>query len=282
MTTETTEAAEGRRRVDVHETMRELAANSGVLRRISPRKSWPEVVEADEKVADLDRRRERIAADLQELRERQRTLEREDRERMAVWVDACDGDRPLPEAPTLNDTIRDREEEIAALALAVDRQLAHKQRLVERSRGRLVADAAKHVEEGIARMLRLLDQLEATRDEVLEYDAARRWAETFPAEGQAENPDGRYLMCGRRTAALPELRFRVDAWRVIDALREDAAPAAGEIEANRDQRRRARGLGGNRRGPRRDRRKEPATGRNEPRRVLDEDGMGGMSANPSF
>jgi hypothetical protein len=103
--------------------------------------------------------------------------------------------------------------------------LEEKASFVEKHRARLVKDADRAVTEAHARLHRLLDQLAAARDELVEHRHDAVWAALYP-DGAAgvESPMHHILAGGLRRPIEQALGVttQLQAGRVIDALKADA------------------------------------------------------------
>jgi hypothetical protein len=200
------------------------ATETSVWRRLSPaRNRWPEIVEFDQRVAELEMRQAAKADELRELRDREMAEPPAHADRLAAWqLEGEHGPRPESELPTIRRQIRQRQEEWDALTRATERVLAEKAEFVEKHRGRLVRDADRLADDAHRRYLELVDQLTNQRAELQASRRATVWARLYPGEAAArETPD---QFCGGRAKPLRAmgLEASVAPDRVLDALKADA------------------------------------------------------------
>lgn len=195
------------------------------LRRISPlRDRWPEVDEFDDRTAEFDQRRQRVAEELQRLRAERNLAPEHDARTLAEWLAGGEkGKRPEPTAPALDRQIEELERERDALVRAADDVLAEKAAFVERHRKRLVRDADSDAnglreayEARIAELAKVRDKLAATRAKAV-------WAATFPSQAAGASPP--MSLAGGRHPALERAgleRRHLNPSQVWDVLKADA------------------------------------------------------------
>jgi hypothetical protein len=170
-----------------------VAVEQSVWKRYSPfANKWPEVVEYDMRVAELEHRQSQVAAELQNLHDRELAAPAADAERLAVWqLDGERGDRPEPMLPAIKQEIAERQADHEALTVAIGRVLDQKAIYVDQHRGKLTRDADKRVEQAHRRYLELIEELVATRDELSGLRRAAIWARLYPRqEAMIEPPAG--------------------------------------------------------------------------------------------
>ena len=202
----------------------DIDSSFGSLRRLSPRRNrWPEVVEFDRRVDELEQRQATILDELQALREQHRECVDTDQQALATWLADEAGERPEPTAPAVEARTGELQANLSALAIAVSRVFDAKQTFVEKHRTRLAKDAAKAKTAAIARAQQLVDELERAREEVVELRRAELWAGLFPAQQAVHSFDSHYVKCGRTHKAFPELSSRANVNGLFELVREDVA-----------------------------------------------------------
>ena len=222
----------------------DIDSSFGSLRRLSPRRNrWPEVVELDRRVDELEQRQASINDELNALEEKRRASAAADAERLAEWMAEGNGERPQPSAPAVEARIEELTANRDSLSIAVSRVLDAKQVFIAKNRTRLVKDAAKAKTAAIARAQQLVDELERAREEVVELRRAELWAQLYPRQQAVAPFDSHYVKCGRTHKAFRELSSRANVNGLFELLREDVAfleqVADGEQRAileNRDPR----------------------------------------------
>lgn len=194
------------------------------LKRLSPfRDRWPEVREFDEQVERLDRRQADVNVELAALQEQLPQAQAADREALARWVAASEGDRPVPAAPGIEQRIADLTAERDALEVARQHALDDKTVFVERHRKRLVRDAAKARKQAVEGLDRAIRTVEAARAAVVGCVQAERWAREFPGElADAGSLRLDFSKGGRLSKAIPDLKTLTVASQLFELLRDDA------------------------------------------------------------
>jgi hypothetical protein len=192
--------------------------------RFSPRRlRWQDVQALDDEVGRLEQRRATLGNQLGELHAQLNTVDASDAARLAEWIhNGSTGARPEPERPTIENTIRDLEVESEAVAHLVAGALRKKSDYITKHRARLARLAHEYVEAEQAKALRLLDDLEATRDQLAAARELELWVAVFPDEAATRMPDNRPL-CGalRQPLQRAGIDTRVEADRILAALRDD-------------------------------------------------------------
>ena len=202
----------------------DIDSSFGSLRRLSPRRNrWPEVVEFDRRVDELEQRQASLNDELNALEEKRRASAAADAERLAGWMADGNGERPQPSAPAVEARIEELTANRDSLSIAVSRVLDEKQAFVEKHRTRLVKDAAKAKTAAIARAQQLVDELERAREEAVELRRAELWASLFPAQQAVGSFDAHLVKCGRTHKAFPELSSRANVNGLFELVREDLA-----------------------------------------------------------
>ncbi len=204
---------------------RTLAAEEeSALRRLSPlRSKWPEIAELDRRAAELDQRAAGVAEELQEATQQRNAAPEADARRRAEWIAAGEkGDAPASSRPELDARIEELERERDGLRAAADGVLEQKASYVEKHRKRLVRDADAHVTKLRERSEQLIDELAATRTELIEARSASVWAAVYPDRAAGATPPT--TVAGGRLRVLERagIAGQVDAERIFALLREDA------------------------------------------------------------
>ncbi len=218
-------------------------AEQGALRRFSPRRSWPELAEHDQKIAEADRDRETVRERIQGLRAQLTLATVQDEQSLVAWLREGRGPRPEPSAPALEEEIAQGGAELDARAAIVAQLEADKERFVVKHRRRLLADAETATEAARARYVEAIDSLATIREEVRNARQAAVYAQIFPsALTGSEAPPS--LIAGRLDVMrriIPSLTNPLELGGILALLRQDAdyvataatAPQASEI-AGRD------------------------------------------------
>jgi hypothetical protein len=170
-----------------------VAVEQNAWKRLSPfGNRWPEVVEFDMKVAELEMRQAEVSAELQQLRDRELVAPAADAERLAAWqLDGERGDRPEPGLPAIKQEITERQADYEALTVAIGRVLDDKASYIDRHRGKLVREADKQVEQAHAQYLELIAKLVSVREELSGLRRAAVIARLHPRqEAMIEPPAG--------------------------------------------------------------------------------------------
>jgi hypothetical protein len=199
--------------------------DTGPLRRLSPRKSWPEVVAIDEKLDRIDKQRVGLGERIGRLDQAISEARREDQQSLATWqLAGAEGKRPFPKAPALEAELEQVRSDLDATAIAEDRILREKTEFVERHRKRLISDAAKVRSRAVKNLQDAITVVEQAREEATTALQTERWAREFP--GELANPSTLsvdFLKGGRLSKAMPEVRTLTVATSVLEWLRDDAA-----------------------------------------------------------
>jgi hypothetical protein len=201
------------------------AIEHNALRRHSPtRNRWPEIVDFDLRVTELEQRRATVAAEIAAVQQRRQAAPVADAEALARWtLNGEQGPRPEPQRPKLDERSQDLQRESDALTLAAGEILAEKAAFVEKHRARLVQQADKETQAAQDRYLALIDQLADARSELAELRQAALWASTFPSEEATRNPATQAIAGGlKKPAEKAGLSQVVDASRILELLQDDA------------------------------------------------------------
>jgi hypothetical protein len=201
-----------------------VATQESVWRRISPlRNRWPEVLEFDMRVVELEQRQAEIQRELADLHARANAAPDVDAMVLADWeLGDRKGPRPEPTLPGIQDDIRERQGSWEALTAAINKVLAEKVAFFERNRGRLVKQADRQAEDARARYLRLIDELAEAREDLRGYRRAAVLARLYPTEQAAAEPPDSFAGARKRALAPLGIGAPVAPDRVLDALRADA------------------------------------------------------------
>jgi hypothetical protein len=203
------------------------ALEAQALHRLNPRRAlWPGLAEFEVRLEELEARQretnERLAAANGGLRD----ADRRDAAASAAWeIDGRQGDRPAPVKPVLVERVASLELERDGLAGAIAEVLADKARFAARHRDRLVSVADRMVEQTRGRYLELVDELDATRAELVELREAALWASVFPDPSVSQMPKTTNLAFGATPPGLAGRPLAADG--VIALLRADADAVAG-------------------------------------------------------
>jgi len=204
-----------------------LGEQQSFLARISPRRNrWPELVEIDERVADLDRRQEELRGELAGLRDRRDRADEDHAARLAAWLAGGKQEpRPLSEVRELEEAIVEVSAEFGAIDSLRERVLEERIAFVAKHRKRLVKDAERAIDVVRKRYLELVAELEQVREELIGLNESRLWAELFPSELLATYAPAVELVGGRRQVTLRHMHFAkqgIPANGTFALLRADA------------------------------------------------------------
>jgi hypothetical protein len=190
------------------------------LRRLSPRKSWPEVTALDQKVHELEGRQVEIAAEASRLREELPLIQVRDQEALDAWhASGSKGNRPAAKLPEIETRIAECEADVESVNRAIDGILAEKVALVERSRSRLVRDARRDAKAAAKTARVAIAELAQARERLLVAVEAQLWAGNYPKE--APVVELQRAFAGRRSRSIPALTTTLSAEELISALVED-------------------------------------------------------------
>jgi hypothetical protein len=169
------------------------------LAKLSPRRNfWPAVAAVDARIADLDRRQGELHDRLADLRRRRAEAGSDYASRLAAWMAGDqEGQKPLPEAATLDEAISEAAAEHAAIDRLREDVLADKIALVERRRRSLVRDAERAVGQAKRRYLAAVDAVEAAREELVDLNQTRIWAAVYPSDTLQTYPPDHVMVAGR-------------------------------------------------------------------------------------
>lgn len=174
------------------------SAEDIALREGSPRETPQDIRRFDDEVARYRARQARINQELVALRERLRTAPAADTAALASWLGGAErGPRPEPTAPALEEKVATLEADHAGLEAAIGEVLARKAAFVAKHRKRLVRRADERVEEAHGRLLGLLDEVTAARQELADARSSAIWSALYPA---AEAAHTERALARRRSA----------------------------------------------------------------------------------
>ena len=149
-----------------------------------------------------------------------------DKDRLAEWqLAGARGPRPEPTVEPIEQELRVARADLEALTGAIHRTLGEKAEYVAKHRKRLVKDAAKAKEEVYARAVRLVEELEQARVELLEARDAEIWAHLYPGEVATDVVQYKDALIGARMEPLKRilgLTTQLPVRHVFAALRADA------------------------------------------------------------
>lgn len=193
--------------------------------RLPSRRSWPDLAELDEKIAGLEQRSASVSAQLLTVREQHKRAPGGHARDLARWeLAGRAGDRPVSQAKCLEGEVADLEAAHDGLEVATDELLEAKASFVERHRGRLAKDADAAVDAAHARMVRLIDELQAARVQLAENRRAALWTRLYPAAAAGQDVATTAIVGGlaKPVRELLAVDVQIDAGRLLDLLRRDA------------------------------------------------------------
>lgn len=199
-------------------------AEQGALRRFSPRRSWPELAEHDQKIAEADQDREAVHQRIQELRAQLSHATVEDEQGLVAWLREGRGARPEPSAPALEQELARAHADLDARSAIVAQLEADKETFVVRHRRRLFADAQKATEAARALYVETIDSLASLREEVRNARQAAIYAQLYPSALTGSEPPAS-LVAGRvdvMRQAIPGLGTTLELGGILALLRADA------------------------------------------------------------
>lgn len=205
-------------------------AERGAILGVVPRRSlWPELAQFDERVGKLQIRQGETQTRVQELRTERANAPQADAAALASWeLAGRNGARPEPRAERLDREIADLERERDGLQLAAEQVMERKATFVVTNRKRLVRVADRACAEAHAKVLRLVDELQAAREALAELRQTAVWASLYPHETAAAAPQASLFAGGLAQPALDAFGAsqRVEIGRLLAGLRADADWAA--------------------------------------------------------
>lgn len=150
---------------------------------------------------------------------------------LAAWHSGgARGSRPEPRAPVLRAKLEERRADATALSLAANEAVSAKIQFVSRRRKGLTKRADQAVTRQREKYLRLVDELEQVRGDLLASRAASLYVRLYPKEEAVNEPP--QMLCLGHAAPLAEtigVASLLSADRVWELLRRDAALAAEAI-----------------------------------------------------
>ena len=207
--------------------VQELARHeTNALRRLSPRRNrWPELVELDQRVGELEQRHAAATERRREVTAQLANAPLLDADRRGAWeLAGRKGAEPLSTIPALEKSAAALEAEAAGLLAAVDRVLEQRQAFIEKHRERLAADAEQAANAKHAELSARIDEAERAREELTELRESVLWARCYGTELAGRHPTWRLFAGGlarpvRDTLGIDvQLEYR----RLLDAVRADA------------------------------------------------------------
>ena len=215
------------------------------LLRVGPRRhKWSELQSYDERLAEIEQRREELTRQIGEKMADRHNEPQRLATAIDLWIVAgAKGDRPQSRVAALDQEIEGLQAEHLAAGLAYERLLAERVPHVERNRRRMVDDIAKEVGAAARAYLELVDQLEETRRALVDWRSVQVWSAIFPHQSLTNEPNTQSL-CGAlrrlQEEVMPGLRQGINASACFDLLRRDAAvlqigvdPGAGSRRTGR-------------------------------------------------
>ena len=201
-------------------------AQAAHTRRFTPRRNrWADVQAFDARVVELEARQGALMATANALGEKLAKAPAADQDRLAAWqLAGARGPRPEPTVEPIEQELRVARADLEALTGAIHRTLGEKADYVAKHRKRLVKDAAKAKEEVYARAVRLVEELEQARVEMLEARDGELWAHLFPGEVATDQVQYRDALIGARLEPLKRifgLTSQIKFNQVIAGLRAD-------------------------------------------------------------
>jgi hypothetical protein len=211
-----------------HDQMvRALASQEqAAMLRLGPRRNrWKDLLEFEERMVEIEQRRAALieeigAVNLQINNEPQRHTAA-----LATWMEEGEkDDRPASRLPELQAELADRQAEYEALGTSYNRVLAQRIEHVAKNRSRFQSDVQKAKAKAAAEYARLINEIEATRQELLDLRQEEVWASLFPSELLQQEPNTQPLVGARKTAQeplIPGVQSALIASGVFELLRAD-------------------------------------------------------------
>lgn len=203
---------------------------SALLRFAPKRNRWRDLNDFEQRLVEIEQRRARLLEDVQRLRTEREAEPGRHSAVLADWITGGEkGTKPLSRLEELDRQIADAQAEYEALGIAYERLLRERSDHVADNRDRMGADVTKAIEEAKADHARLVDQLEAKRQELLDLRATEVWVALFPDRTLANEPATTNLVGGRKAAQdvhLPGVPMALPADGVFNLLRADGRFAA--------------------------------------------------------
>lgn len=210
-----------------HDQMVRALANQeqAAMLRLGPRRNrWKDLLEFEERMVEIEQRRAALleeigAVNLQINNEPQRHTAA-----LATWMEEGEkGDRPASRLPELQAELADRQAEYEALGTSYERVLAQRVEHVAKNRGRFRSAVQKAKAKAAAEYARLIDEIEATRQELLDLRQEEVWAGLF-SELLQQQPNTQPLVGARKAAQeplIPGVQSALIASGVFELLRAD-------------------------------------------------------------
>ena len=196
------------------------------LLRIGPRRNrWRDLFEYEERLAELEQRRTALLEEISALNLQLQEEPGRHTAALARWMQEGErGDRPVSRVPEFEAAVGDRQAEYEAAGLTYDQLLRQRAEHVVSNRGRFASDVRKAKEKAQAEYVRLVDALEAARQELLELRSTEVWCGLFPSELLQNEPNTQTLVGGRKAMQeplLPGVQAGLIARNVFELLRAD-------------------------------------------------------------
>ena len=203
------------------------AQEQSAFLRVGPKRNrWRDLDRFEERLTGLEQRRQELVGEIAAARAE---LDQEPGRHSSVLADwlaaGRQGERPASRVPELEHRLADLSAEYDATGVEYDRTLRERAEHIERNRSKMVADIRKAVEETVGRYLRLVDELEAARADLLDLRRTEVWAAIFPHESLASEPATLPLVGAKKELQrrhLPGIETGLAAHAVFALLRDDA------------------------------------------------------------
>jgi hypothetical protein len=211
-----------------HELMvRALASQEqAAMLRIGPRRNrWRDLLEFEEQLVEIEQRRAALIEETGALHLRINNEPQRHTLALATWMEEGEqGERPLSQLLELQAELADRQAEYEALGERYNRVLVQRVEHVAKNRERFKRDVRKAKEQAAADYARLVDELEATRQELLDLRAEEVWAGLFPSEFLQQQPNTQPLVGAKKAIQeplIPNVQTALIASGIFELLRAD-------------------------------------------------------------
>jgi hypothetical protein len=231
---EAKKAATARREIDTrfptdHEQMVQALATqeASAFLRIGPKRNrWRDLLEFEERLAEIEQRRTALLEEIAALNLSLNDEPARHTDALARWLAAGEeGERPASRALELQAAVADKQAEYEALGKRYDATLIERAEHVASNRRRFQRDVEKAKEKAASEYRRLVDELEAKRQELLDLRATEVWAGVFPSEALHAAPQTLTLVGAVKRIQeplLPGVKAGIAAESLFALLRADA------------------------------------------------------------
>lgn len=199
-------------------------AEASAWRRFIPRRlPWKELDRYEQEIAKLEQRHREVEGERDELNTQLPGAPEHDLSALAEWErGGRRGPRPEPSQPKLEASVARCQEELLGLHRAIDAVTRDRASYVSKNRDRLVKEARKAAERAHERTMRLLGELEAARDELVESRRTLLWSQTYPSSAAGREVNWTQIGGGlKRVIEVLGVQHLVAAEQVFEALRAD-------------------------------------------------------------